>query len=113
MLTRLLGEQVYVMGHLTLKTICGKGTDVNVIDVSYLIMDALSPYNIIIEWPSIDALETVVSTMYIALKYPFYEDRVGTIWRDQLIAHEFYQNSLVIEMDEPALNDIPLWSFKY
>lgn len=49
------------------------------IDDNYLIMYALSPYNIILGRPAINALEAVVSTMYLVLEYSFPRGRVGTI----------------------------------
>lgn len=69
-LTRLSGEQVKIIGHITLETTCGKGANANDIDVNYLIMDALSSYNIIIETPTLNTLEATVYTMYLVLKYP-------------------------------------------
>lgn len=37
------------MVYITLETTCGKGVNAKVIDVSYLIIDDISPYNIILE----------------------------------------------------------------
>lgn len=41
-------EQVQVMSHVTLETTCGEGIKYKSFDFSYLIVDALSPYNIIL-----------------------------------------------------------------
>lgn len=59
------------MGHVTLKNTCGEGVDAKAVDVRYLIMDALSSYNIILGRPFINTLEAVNSTLYLVLKYAF------------------------------------------
>lgn len=63
------------MGHITLETTCGKGLDAKVIDVGYLITDTLSPYNLILGWPTINALGEIISTMYQTLKYTLIDMR--------------------------------------
>lgn len=50
------------MGHVTLETTSGEGVDAKTIDVSYLIMDALSPYNIILGRPVTNVLKMVICT---------------------------------------------------
>lgn len=71
------------MVHITLKTTCGEGADGKEIDVIYLFVDALSPYNIILGWPNINSLGVLVSTMYLTLKYRLLDGRVGKTWEDQ------------------------------
>lgn len=66
LLTGLLGKQVQV----TLETTRGKVVDAKEIDVIYLIVDALLPYKFTLRRPIINALEAVVSTLYIVIKYP-------------------------------------------
>lgn len=78
-LTGLSGEKVHIMGYVTLEITCGNGMFFRLIDVNYLIMDALSSYNIIIGRPALNTLEPVVSTMYLALKYSLPRGQVGTI----------------------------------
>lgn len=41
-LTSLSGENVQIMGHITLETMCGKGEDAKAIDTSYLIMEVIT-----------------------------------------------------------------------
>lgn len=76
----LSGKHIQIVVHITLKTTCGEGADGKEIDVIYLFVDALSPYNIILGWPNINSLGVLVSTMYLTLKYPLLDRRVGTIW---------------------------------
>lgn len=75
---------------MTLETTCGKDVDAKTIDVNYLIVDASLSYNIIIWWPTINALGAVISILYMVLKYPLPRRRVGTIRGDQPIARECY-----------------------
>lgn len=69
-LTGLLGEHVQIMSYITLGTTYSEGIDARMFDVSYLTIDVLSPYNIILGWPTINALGEIVSIMYLTLKYP-------------------------------------------
>lgn len=74
---------VQVMVHVTLRTIFGEGEDVGTVEVSYIIVDVISPYNIIIGRPIINALGVVTSTMYLILKYQIPSRRVETVIGDQ------------------------------
>lgn len=65
------------MGHIILDKTCGEGAKTKTIDVNFLIMNALSPYNIILGRPAINALEEVVSTLYVILNYPLIGLRVS------------------------------------
>lgn len=76
------------MGYVTLKTTHDEEANAKTIDIGYLIVDTMSPYNIIIGVPDINALRAVVSTRYLTLKYPLLDGHVGTIRGDQKIAHE-------------------------
>lgn len=50
---QLLDEQIQVNCHVTLETTCGEGTTTKAVEVNYLIVDALSPYNTILGRPTI------------------------------------------------------------
>lgn len=54
---------------MTLKTTCGKGEDTKAMEVSYLVVDIMLPYNIILGYPAINALGEAISTRYLVLKY--------------------------------------------
>lgn len=68
-LTGLLVEQTQIMCHKALKTTYGEGTDAREINVYYLIVNAISPYNIILGRPTINTLRAVISMLYLTLKY--------------------------------------------
>lgn len=55
------------MAYITMETTCDEGIDPKDIDVNYLIMDALSPYNIILGWPTLNCPKVVISTLYLNL----------------------------------------------
>lgn len=67
------------MGYVTLETTCSGGATEKIINFSYLIMDIMSPYNIIWGCLTINALGAVVSTLYLTLKYMLIDGIVGTI----------------------------------
>lgn len=67
-LTRLSSEHIQIISHITLETTCGEGEDTKEVDVSYLIVDARSPYSIILRVATINTLGAVGSTLYLTLK---------------------------------------------
>lgn len=89
-LARLSIKHVQIMGHVTLSTTCSEGVNAKTIDISYLIVDTMSPYKIILGRPTINALRAVMSTRYLTLKYPLIDARVCIIRRDQQVARVCY-----------------------
>lgn len=73
-------EHIHIMGHISLETTCGKGIDVREINANYLIMDVVTPYNIILGRMANNALVAIVSTFYLTLKYLLPDRRAGTIY---------------------------------
>lgn len=66
-----------------METIYGEGEDTKDIDVSYLNVNALFPYNIILGFQVINALGAVISTRYLILKYSLPGGKVGAIKGDE------------------------------
>jgi hypothetical protein len=76
----LAGEQVEVMGYTTLLTTFGENYNAKTIKVRYLVVKTLfTSYNIIIGRPTFNALEAAMSTLYLSIKYPLDDGRVGTV----------------------------------
>lgn len=96
---------------MTLATTCGEVVDAKIIDVSFHIVDAMSPFNIILGRPTIDSLGVVISTQHLVLKYSLPRGLFGTIQGDQQITQEGYQNSLEIEKEKLTLVGSPSLKF--
>ncbi|GAU45985.1 hypothetical protein TSUD_401250 [Trifolium subterraneum] len=78
------GEQVEVMGHITLYTTFGEDENAKTIKVRYLVVKTLfTLYNIIIGRPAFNALGAVMSTLYLSIKYPLNNGKVGVVKGDQ------------------------------
>ncbi|PNX91900.1 gag-pol polyprotein [Trifolium pratense] len=91
------GEQVDVMGYATLLTTFGTGDSAKTVKVRYLVVKTpFTSYNIIIGRPAFNALGAVMSTLYLAIKYPLDNGGVGTVRGDQLLAKRCYESSLKI-----------------
>lgn len=73
------GEHIQVLGHLHIMTIFGSGENAKGVKVRYLIVNTSFPYNIIIGRPAFNALEAVLSNLYLTLKYPLDDGCVGEI----------------------------------
>ena len=88
-LVGLSGEQVHVLRHMSLLTTFGNEANAKTVWVRYLIVNAASPYNIIIGMPSLNTLEASLSTLYLTMKYPMGKGRVGVVKGDQGLARKF------------------------
>lgn len=75
------------------------------INISYLIIDVVLPYNIILERQLNNTLWSVTSTQCLTLKYPLLDGRVGTILGDQQVAHECYLSILETIREDLSLVD--------
>lgn len=76
------GEHVQVLGHFPIMTTFGSRYHAKSIQVSYLIVNDASLYNIIIGRPSFNAMEVALPTLYLMLKYPLENGRVGKVEAD-------------------------------
>ncbi|GAU22813.1 hypothetical protein TSUD_142530 [Trifolium subterraneum] len=91
------GEQVDVMGHITLYTTFGEDENAKKIKLRYLVVKTLfTSYNIIIGRPAFNALGAVMSTLYLSIKYPLNNGKVGMVKGDQVLARKCYESSLKI-----------------
>lgn len=103
------GEHVQVLGHLSIMATFGSRDHVKNIQVRYLIINATSPYNIIIGRPLFNALKAALSTLYLKLKYPLEDDQVRIVKGDQGITRKYYKDSPRLKRrnydDEPLKDD--------
>ncbi|KAK2445921.1 hypothetical protein QL285_016792 [Trifolium repens] len=92
------GEQVEVMGYTTLLTTFGVKDQAKTIKVRYLVVKTpFTSYNIIIGRPAFNTLEAAMSTLYLSIKYPLDNGKVGTIKGDQALTKRCYESSLKIK----------------
>ncbi|GAU16655.1 hypothetical protein TSUD_326050 [Trifolium subterraneum] len=93
-----VGEQVDVMGHITLYTTFGEDKNAKTIKVRYLVVNALfTSYNIIIWRSTFNALGAVMCTLYLSIKYPLNNGKVGVVKSYQVLARKCYESSLKIQ----------------
>lgn len=90
-------------------TIFGSGSNEKGIRVRYLIVNASSPYKVIIRRPTFNALEVVFSTLYLTMKYSLEGGHVGIVKDDQGLSRKCYKDSLKlkkkIQQEPPMLKD--------
>ncbi|GAU33358.1 hypothetical protein TSUD_364830 [Trifolium subterraneum] len=95
MLVGFAGEQVDVIGHITLYTTFGEDENAKTFKVRYLVVKTLfTSYNIIIGRPAFNALGAVMSTLYLSIKYPLNNGKVGVVKGDQVLARKCYESNL-------------------
>ena len=88
------GDQVEVRGYLELRTTFTDGTASLTECIRYLVVNANSAYNILLERPVLNRLRAVASTRHMKMKLPDLSGRVIVIKSDQEEARKCYENSL-------------------
>lgn len=68
-----------VLGNFPILTMCGSGDNTKGVRVRYLIINAQSPYNFIIDRMLFNMLKDALSTVYLTIKYPLEGRRVCVI----------------------------------
>lgn len=78
-LVQFSGEQVHVNGYITLWITFGKKDQDKDVNVIYLVINSPSSYNMIIGQPTFNRLHTILSTLYLCIKYLLPNRRVRVI----------------------------------
>ncbi|GAU51615.1 hypothetical protein TSUD_182110 [Trifolium subterraneum] len=92
------GEQVDVMGHTTLYTTFGEEENAKTrsrLDI-LVVKTPFTSYNIIIGRSAFNILGAVMSTLYLSIKYPLNNGKIGVVKGDQALARKCYESSLKI-----------------
>jgi len=77
------GERVGTKGYIELYTTFDKEKSSKIIKIQYLVIDANTSYNILMGRPSINRLRAIVSTLYLAMKFPSLSGDILTVHVDQ------------------------------
>ena len=88
------GDQVEVRGYIELRTTFTDGSASRTEKIRYLVVNALSAYNILLGRPTLNRTGAVPSTRHMKIKLPSMEGVVITIRSDQKEAKKCYENSL-------------------
>jgi len=96
------GERVGTKGYIEFYTTFGEEKNCKIIKNRYLVIDANTSYNILLERQSINRLMAIVSTPHLAMKFPSPLGDILTVHVDQKEARECYAESLRVE---PLRND--------
>ena len=89
-----LGEKLSTCGYIDLHTIFRDGVQTKTIPIRFLVVDALTSYNVLLGQPSLNTLGAVVSTPHLAMKFPSPSGDILTIHGDQWLARECYMANL-------------------
>ncbi|XP_020972903.1 uncharacterized protein LOC110269424 [Arachis ipaensis] len=88
------GERVPIKGYIWLKTTIGENPLSRTLDIQYLIVDCISPYNIILGRPALNMFRAVISTFHLCVKFQAQDGRIATINSDRQQARQCYNSSL-------------------
>ena len=87
------GERVLPLGSIQLVLTLGDPPCQATMTVRFLIVDALSAYNILLGRPSLNAIRAIPSAYHMVIKFPTVNG-VGMVRGDQRIARECYSASM-------------------
>ncbi|XP_028104738.1 uncharacterized protein LOC114303787 [Camellia sinensis] len=87
------GDRVTSMGSIDLSITIGEYLRQTTKLVTFLVVDYLSAYNIILGSTALNAFQAIISTYHLAMKFPT-DLRVGTVRGEQTVAKECYVASL-------------------
>ena len=90
------GTRVHPLGVVTLPVTIGDYPQQITKDVTFLVVDCSSAYNIILGRPTLNFWKAVTSTYHLMIKFPT-EYGVGELRGDQVAAHECYIAMLEID----------------
>ncbi|QHN77665.1 uncharacterized protein DS421_19g654680 [Arachis hypogaea] len=91
------GERVSILGSFWLQTTIGDHPLCRTKDDLFLVIDCLSPYNIILGRPSLNSFCAIVSTVHLCVKFQANDDKTATVYSDQIQARQCYNESLKIK----------------
>ena len=100
------GEQVSTRDYIDLHTVFHDGSQTKTIPIRFLIVDALTSYNVLLGRPSLNTLCAVVSTPHLAMKFPSPSGEILTVHCDQRLARECYMASLRPQLPIQQTNHI-------
>ena len=89
-----VGDQVEVRGNLELKTSFTDGVASRTENIRYLVFNATSAYNLLLDRPTLNRLGAVPSTRHMKMKLLDLRGKVITIKSDQKKAKRCYENNL-------------------
>jgi len=87
-------NQVEVRGHVKLRKIFSDDISFCMISIRYLVVNAVSAYNLLLGRPSLNRLGMVASTRHMLMKLPSLEREVIVIKSYQKAERKCYENSL-------------------
>ncbi|XP_025692740.1 uncharacterized protein [Arachis hypogaea] len=82
------------MGTIWLRTVLGETPLTKTIDIRYIIVDCISPYNIILGRPALNTFGAIVSTLHLCVKFPVQDELIATVHADHKEARQCYHTSL-------------------
>jgi len=83
-----------VRGYIELRTTFSDDTSTQTINVRYIVVNASSAYNLLLERPSLNRFGAVSSMRHMKMKLPSFDGGVITIKYDQKTARKCYESSL-------------------
>jgi len=85
---------VEVWGHIELRTTFTDGVASRTANIRYLVVNAPSAYNILLDRPALNRIEVVASSRHMKMKLPSLEGTVITMKSNQKKAKRCYENRL-------------------
>ncbi|GAV68074.1 hypothetical protein CFOL_v3_11577, partial [Cephalotus follicularis] len=95
-------EMVHPMGSIDLSVVAGTAPRQTQVQMTFLVVDTPSPYNVIIGRPILNLMEAIVSTRHLLVKF-LTRFGVGEFQGDQMVARQCYKTAIMDKGKEKAL----------
>ncbi|GAV87596.1 hypothetical protein CFOL_v3_31022 [Cephalotus follicularis] len=92
-LVRFSGEMIHPLGSINLSVVAGTTPRQSQVEMTFLVVDTPSPYNVIIGRPGLNLMEAIVSTRQLLVKFPT-RFGVGEVKGDQQATRQCYRTSI-------------------
>ncbi|GAV84708.1 hypothetical protein CFOL_v3_28150 [Cephalotus follicularis] len=99
-----VGEMVHPLGSIDLSVVTGTAPRQTQVQMTFLVVDTPSPYNVIIGRPVLNLMEVIVSTRHLLMKFPT-RFVVGEARGDQHVVRQCYKTAI---MDKGKENVLPI-----
>ncbi|GAV57222.1 hypothetical protein CFOL_v3_00760 [Cephalotus follicularis] len=97
------GEMVHPLGSINLSVVTGTAPCQTQVEMTFLVVDNPSPYNVIIGRPGLNLMEAIVSTRHLLMKFPT-RFGVGEVRGDQQVARQCYKTAIMDKRNNKVLS---------
>ncbi|XP_025611373.1 uncharacterized protein [Arachis hypogaea] len=104
-------ERVPISGYVWLRTTLGEFLNAKTLDIQFLVVDCISPYNVILGRPSLNSFGAIVSRIHLCVKFSVQDNILATVQANHKEARQCYNTGLKANIKEtiPRIHFVYNW----